>query len=276
VVFDFSGGKPAFLTEHDGVELIYPMSLLTKNIGESFLAASIFMLIVYVFPVAVAAQTVPCKVPLSSLSAAPELKGFQLGMTMEEAKLQAPLLVFPPADPLGNIKTTINPGFDPRAEKSKFQDVRTISLDFLDGRLVALWIGYDANFRWSTVEAFVTGITKSLNLPNAWSDWKSRGKQMICTDFEVTVSTIAQSPSLRIVDTAAEKTLTARRNAAAEEVEANEADDSEEEIVADSKTKTYYQGTCRPSDPIAEANRVTFKSTVEAEKAGYTLSRGCS
>ena len=46
--------------------------------------------------------------------------------------------------------------------------------------------------------------------------------------------------------------------------------------VADRKTKTYYQGDCRPAIPIADANRITFKTTAEAEKAGYTLSRACS
>ena len=108
-----------------------------------------------------------------------------------------------------------------------------------------------------------------------------RGRQMRCTDFELTVSTIAQAPSFRIVDCSAEETLVARRNAAAEEAEEaeeTEADDASgsEEIVADRKTKTYYQGSCRPATRIAEANRINFKTADEAEKAGYTLSRSCS
>jgi hypothetical protein len=204
-------------------------------------------------------------------------------MTIEQAKANAPLIVFPPPDPLGSIKTTINPAFDARTDKSKFQDVRTISLDFLDDHLVSLWIGYDPSFKWSTVEDFVTGISKSLGLPNAWSEWKSRGKQMTCTDFELTVSVIAQSPSFRILDRAAVETLAARRNAAAEAAEAesetgeeSEGESQPEEILADSKTKTYYQGNCRPQTPIVEVNRVTFKTTAEAEKAGYKLSRSCS
>lgn len=254
------------------------MPLSSKSSRKLFLTASTFVLILGAFPAAIA-QTVPCKLSLSSLKAAPELKGFQLGMTMEQAKTHVPQIVFGPTDALGSSKTTINPGFDPRADKSRFQDVRTISLDFLDGRLVSLWIGYDTNFKWTTVGDFATGISESLSLPNAWTDWKLRGKQMSCADFEMTISMIAQSPSFRIVDTTASETLAARRTAAASEAEAEdeeEAAEPEEEIIADRKTKTYFQNGCRPQNPIADANRITFKTSAEAEKAGYKLSKGCS
>ncbi|MGI8919480.1 MAG: hypothetical protein ACR2H6_12855 [Pyrinomonadaceae bacterium] len=243
-------------------------------------AAWFLILVLCIFPFAVTAQTVPCKVSLSALPAAPELKGFHLGMTMDQAKTHVPQIVLGRTDLLGSSKTTINPGFDPRLDRSTFQDVRSISLDFLDGRLISLWIGYDSNFKWTDIPEFVAGISQSLSLPNAWSEWKVRGRQMRCADFELTVTTIAQSPSFRIVDSGAEETLVARRNAAAEEAEAAETEPEEasepEEIVADRKTKTYYLGDCQPPAPIAEANRISFKTTAEAEKAGYKLSRTCS
>ncbi len=252
------------------------MLLSLKNTTKFFLAAPLLLFMVCILPAAVAAQAVPCKVSLSALPAAPELKGFHLGMTMEEAKAHVPQIVFGPTDALGSSQTTINPGFDPRADNSRFQDVRSISLDFLDGRLVSLWIGYDSNFKWPTVADFVAGISQSLALPNSWAEWKLRGQQMRCADFQLTISMVAQSPSFRVVDSAAEDTLVARRTAAAEEAEAMESDEDteSEEIVADRKTKTYYQGDCRPAT-ISEANRITFKTTAEAEKAGYTPSRAC-
>jgi hypothetical protein len=246
-----------------------------KNRTRLFLAALILILVNCVFSVSGSAQVVPCKVTLSSLPAAPELKGFHLGMTTEQAKSNVPQIVYAPADALGSIKTTVNPGFDPRADKSRFQDVRSISLEFLDDRLVSLWIGYESNFKWTSVADFVSGISQSLALPSGWTEWKVRGRQMRCADFELTVSTVAQSPSFRILDIGAEEILAARRTAAAEAAEAEEASDSEE-IVADRKTKTYYPAGCRPAISIAEANRITFKTTAEAEKAGYTLSRACS
>jgi hypothetical protein len=212
------------------------MPLPTKNIRRLFLNASILVVIV-VLPLAGTAQTVPCKVTLSALPAAPELKGFHLGMTMEQAKTHVPQIVFGRTDLLGSSKTTINPGFDPRSDRSTFQDVRSISLDFLDGRLVSLWIGYDSNFKWTGIPEFVAGISQSLSLPNAWSEGKVRGRQMRCANCELTVTTIAQSPSLHIVDRGAEETLIARPNAAAAEAEATETEPEEapetEEIVAD-------------------------------------------
>ena len=221
------------------------------------------------------AQVLPCKASLNSLPVLSELKGFQLGMSIEQTKALAPSIVFPPSNPLGVTKTTINPAFDPRAEQSKFQDVRTISLDFLDGHLTSLWIGYDSGFKWKTVEDVVTGISRSLTLPNAWTDWRSRGKQITCQDFEITVSMIGQSPSLRIVNIPAGETLAARRAAAAE-ADAESQSEESEEVVGDRKTKTYYQGNCRVPDSVGEANRVTFRSAEEAEKAGYMLSKSCS
>ena len=214
---------------------------------------------------------------LSALPAAAELKGLRLGMTMEQVKAHVPLIVFGPTDDLGNSKTTINPNFDPRIEKSNFQDTRTISLDFLDGRLVSLWIGYDRNFKWLTVDDFVTGVSQSLGLPSAWSPWKFRGKEITCMDFQLTVSLIAQSPSFRMVDRAAEEVLTARRVAKEEqESAAAEAEMESEEIPADSQNKTYYPPGCNPQVEIGEKDRISFKTIEEAHKAGYKSARGCS
>ncbi len=76
-----------------------------------------------------------------------------------------PQIQFDRADEFGVSKTSISPFFDPRFDKASFADVRTISLDFLDGKLVALWIGYESTFKWKTLDEFVAGISKSLNLP---------------------------------------------------------------------------------------------------------------
>ena len=254
------------------------MPPLSHNARTSWILLALACLTFVYFPILVSAQSVPCKASLRSLPAAPELKGFQLGMTMEQIKAIAPQIVFGKTDSLGSSKTSISPAFDPNADKSKFQDVRTVSLDLLDGRVVSLWIGYDTNFKWSTVPAFVTGISQSLSLPNAWTDWKSRGQQMTCSDFEVTVSMIAQSPSLKIVDTVAAQTLDARRTAAAEETEASESETEEtelgaEEFIGDRKSKIYYLPTCQPEKEISEENRVVFKSASDAVKAGYK--KGC-
>ena len=230
------------------------------------------------------AQDTSCKATIRSLPAAAELKGLRLGRTMEQVKAQVPQITFGPTDELGSSKTTINPKFDPRTEAGVFQDVRSVSLDFLDGRLVSLWFGYDSNFKWATVDEFVNGISTSLQLPKTWSTWKVRGKELTCSDFQLTVTLVAQSPSFRVLDRASEETLNARRIAKEEEAEAAAAaaaaepptESEDEEIIGDSKSKAYYLPTCQTGVEITEKNRVVFKTVIEAEKAGYKRAKGCS
>lgn len=222
------------------------------------------------------AQTTPCTVKLTELPLAGELKGFWVGMTTEQVKARVPQIVFGPTDQLGVAKTSINPAYDPRGDQSSFQDVRTVSLDFLDGRLVSLWIGYDRSFKWATVDDFAAGISRSLALPNSWSRWKLYGQQMRCTDFQLTVSLIGGSPSFRILDHGAEETLAARRQAQEDE-ESPQAEQSEEprEIVGVSNARIYYPASCGPVQGIAATNRVVFKTIAEAEKAGYKPAKRC-
>lgn len=221
------------------------------------------------------AQT-QCKTKLSELPRSAELRGFRLGMTMDEVKARVPQVVFGPTDPLGTSKTTINPHFDPKIDKAGFADVRSVSLDFLDGRLVSLWIGYEETFKWQSVEDFVAGISTALSLPSAWSSWRGRGQQLRCADFETTISIIARAPSFRIFDLTAEESLTARRNAAEEaRVATEETTEDAEEIIADKQSKTYYPSGCQPAKEISEANRAVFESVEAAEKAGYKRAKNC-
>ena len=217
-----------------------------------------------------------CKLKISELPQSAELRGFRLGMTMDEVKARVPQVVFGRTDALGTSKTTINPYFDPKIDKSGFADVRSISLDFFDGRLVSLWIGYEPTFKWQLVEDFVAGISTALSLPSAWASWRGRGQQLRCADFELTVSTIARGPSFRIFDLTAEEALTARRNAAEEAKAAAEENGEEaEEIIADKQSKVYYPAGCQPTKEISETNRTVFESVEVAEKAGYKRSKSC-
>src|SRR5919106_6387027 len=112
----------------------------------------------------------------TELPAAPELLGFQLGMTKEQIKAKVPQTKFGRTDDYGVSKTTINPYFDPAIDKTKFEGVRSISLDLLDERLTSIWIGFDETFKVHTVDDFVKLISQSLQLSGNWSSWRSKGK----------------------------------------------------------------------------------------------------
>ena len=222
-----------------------------------------------------------CTKKIAEIPAAPELLGFRLGMTKEEIKALVPQTNFGGTDAFGVSKTTINPHFDPKIDKTKFEGVRSISLDLLDQKLTSVWIGYDETFKAKTAEEFVKLITQSMQLPASWSSWRSRGQHLRCDGFQLIVTTLANGPTLRLLDNSAEETVAMRRqqkeeqDAMAEAAATAEPTEEQPEIIADRKSKTYYVGACRPEKEIAEANKVIFKTTEEAEKAGFKLAKNC-
>lgn len=219
-----------------------------------------------------------CTKKINDLPAAPELLGFHLGMTRDQIKARVPQTVFGRADHFGVTKTTINPYFDPTIDKTKFEGVRSISLDLLDDRLTSLWIGFDETFKVHTAEEFVKLVSQSLQLDGNWS-YKSRGQQLRCADFQLLVTTVAGGPSLRVIDTAADDLVAQRRQAKEEQDAAAEAangsESTEAEIVADKHSKTYYPAGCETAKEVNEANKVTFKTAAEAEKAGFKAAKNC-
>ena len=224
-----------------------------------------------------------CTKKLSELPAAPELLGFRLGMTKDEIKTRVPQTAFGKADRFGVMKTTINPYFDPKIDKSKFEGVRSISLDLVDDRLTSFWIGYDETFKARTAEEFVKLISQSLGVGGNWSSHRSKGQQLRCADFQLIVTTVAGGPSFRILDIAAEDLVAERRQAKEEQDAVAEANASSEstrtaspaELVADKDSKTYYPNGCTPSKEIVEKNKVVFKTAADAEKAGFKAAKNC-
>jgi len=242
------------------------------------LRAILFPLLLLLLAQSASAQ---CTKKLSELPAAPELLGFHLGMTKDQIKARVPQTTFGRADAFGVTKTTINPYFDPNIDKTKFEGVRSISLDLVDERLTSLWIGFDETFKAHTAEEFTKLISQSLSVDGNWSSWRSKGQQLRCADFQLIVTTVAGGPSFRLLDTAAEDLVAERRKAKEEQDALAEANGSAEtteatpEIVGDKQSKTYYPDGCEPSKEIAEKNKVVFKNAAEAEKAGFKAAKNC-
>ena len=241
------------------------------------LRAFLFPLLLLVLAQSASAQ---CTKKISDLPTAPELSGFQLGMTKEQVKARVPQTKFGHADPFGVSKTTINSYFDETIDKTKFQGVRSISLDLLDDKLTSIWIGFDETYKIHTVEEFVKSISQSLQVNGNWSSYRSKGQQLRCADFQLIVTTVAGAPSFRLLDIGADDLVAERRklkeeqDAAAEAAATGEATD-ESEIIGDKQSKTYYPNGCQPAREIADAHRVTFKTTAEAEKAGFKAAKNC-
>lgn len=237
---------------------VHPISNINKTLWLLMVALS--------SAIAASAQQPTCSLKIDQLADSVELRGFHLGMTYEQVKARVLQVQFGNADQFGVAKTSINPHFDPRIDKVGFADVRTISLDFLDGRLVTLWIGFESTFKWHSLDEFIAGMSKSLNLPATWSTTR-RGRQISCAGFSVFASLIAGGPDIRLTDEAAQETIATRREEAAEAADAL--------VIGDQRTKLYYPAGCAGLDSIAEPNRVRFKDKDEAEKAGFKLAKDC-
>jgi hypothetical protein len=222
---------------------------------------------------AVAAQS-QCAAKLAELPQPPELSGFHLGMTTDQVKARVPQVKFGRTDPLGLSKTTINPYFDPSIDKTNFADVRSVSLDLLDGKVISLWLGFENTFKWKTVDEFVAEITQSLHLTGEWTA-KGRAQQLRCADFELSVSTIAGGPSLRILDLSGDETLAARRQAREDAAEAEANAPEPTPVVGDTRNKIFYPIDCVGLKAVPENKRLAFESPAAAEKAGYKKAVGC-
>jgi hypothetical protein len=163
------------------------------------------------------AQESKCSLKLAELPAAAELRGFRVGMTIEQVKARLPKLQLRPADEFGFTSHNIFPDYEQGIDKASFVGVRTVSLDFLDGRVFSIWIGYDKSFKWQTLDEFVSGMTSVLKLPNSWRS-KFRTRLLDCSDFTVAVIPVGDTPSIKISDNAA-KELLDKRQAAKEEAQ---------------------------------------------------------
>src|SRR5688572_32238349 len=177
------------------------MSFSLKFRPMLFLRPSYLALIVTVLLGFAGTASAQCTRTIAEMPAAPELLGFKLGMTKEQIKAHVPQTEFGRTDDFGVSKTTINPYFDPKIDKTKFEGVRSISLDLLDQKLTSLWIGYDENFKAKTTDEFVKLLSQSLQLrASDWSSYRSRGQQMRCDDFQLIVTMVAGGPTLRVLE----------------------------------------------------------------------------
>jgi hypothetical protein len=176
----------------------------------NFVKATFILLLIIASVSITSAQEPKCTLTIAQLPQAQELRGFRLGMTIEQIKARIPKLLLGRTDQFGVAKTSINPDFNPDVDKPILQGVRTVSFEFLDGRLFSLWIGYNSSFKWQRLDEFLGEISKVLHLPNAWKTSSWRGQVLDCEDFQVTIKVIGGSPSILLSDEAAKQVIEKR------------------------------------------------------------------
>ncbi len=179
---------------------------------------TVICLLLFACTLACHAQEATCALKLTELPQAEELRGFRLGMTLEQVKALIPKLALRQADEFGVAKTSVNPDFNPDVNKAAFQGVRTISFEFLDDKLFSLGIAYNNSFKWQRLDDFLPQISKALHLPMRWQARGWHGQELDCKDFQATVRMIGESPSIVLLDKTS-KDLLDKRIAEKEETE---------------------------------------------------------
>jgi hypothetical protein len=134
-------------------------------------------------------------------------------MTIEQVRALTPAAQMMSPDDLGFATTSFSPDFNPQIAKDAFPGVRTVSLEFVDGKLSTIWIGFNKSFKWKTLEEFVPGMSAELGIPDgAWTAESSKPK-LKCVEFQIEASMIAGGPSIKLIDAAARELWEQRRTA---------------------------------------------------------------
>src|SRR5258708_1154980 len=162
--------------------------------------------------IAVNAFQSSCQLQLSTLPDIQEFSGLKMGMTGKEVRAIVPVIQVPRADEFGMARASFSPDFMTNLDKKAFDSVRTVSLEFVDGRLASIWVGFNGAFKWQTIDAVIDGLNAELHLPAEWQS-KSREQQLVCNDFRLGVSLVSNSPSIRLTNDTAKQLLQSRRQA---------------------------------------------------------------
>ncbi|HYX71994.1 MAG TPA: hypothetical protein VE732_04430 [Nitrososphaera sp.] len=145
------------------------------------------------------AQSGPCPLTIEQL---PEVRGFKLGMTLEQIKKRHPNFRVPAPDQTGyseiehHISHFMSYGEESVINEADRKGLQSIKVAFLDNKLVKLRVTYDDSVEWENVTEFFKAISNPLKLPEI-SQWDRRDKdtlQLSCDDNTIQIS-LKFSPS---------------------------------------------------------------------------------
>lgn len=100
----------------------------------------------------------------------PVIRGFRLGMTTEEVQRTFNGVFVPASNENGETQYQFNTFTTKSLDMS---GLRFVSVKFLDGKIVAVWLEYDDSVDWKNkVDDFAKAVSDGLGIPNQWQ--KSR------------------------------------------------------------------------------------------------------
>jgi len=122
------------------------------------------------------------------INQAPELRGFRLGMTVEQVKSRFPFIRVIDSGEFAFYKSGQITSENLKTIDS-FRGIQGIGLIFLDDKIISVDVGYDSSIEWKNEEQFSTRVGEMLKLPNAWQRGTSGySRQLECDGFQVRTS----------------------------------------------------------------------------------------
>lgn len=166
---------------------------------------TVFLIIILLVPgVSIRAQTENCRLTLSD---APALRGFRLGMSPAEARRVSG----------GKLKIKIKRegsffGYFIKDRPPTFlSDVRALYLRFFDGKLFQIEIFYQPSATAQTLDEFIAQTSSQMNLlPNLWMRKQNRAV-IDCTEFSIVADSVL-NPRVELTDEAARILFDAAQN----------------------------------------------------------------
>jgi hypothetical protein len=135
------------------------------------------------FAAAAHAQQQPqAQVCTLTVEQAPELRGFRLGMSLDQVKTRIPNIQ------VRQLEFGLSDASASNLDAALYKGVVAIGFDFLDDRLVSLHVYYES-VPWKSADQFAARVSESLKLPDAWKTSQGWSKDLKCAGFDV----VAQS-----------------------------------------------------------------------------------
>ena len=164
-----------------------------------------------------------------SMSQAPELYGLRLGMNLSQVMSRFPNLKVPEADEFGVASVMLREDEigNMAADNLGIDRVANVTLEFTDGRLSFIRLGYPATNRWNSTDEFIAAVAERLNLPGGWKGFYDlemknfratedfRDRSLECSGFRISIgigveAIGAQPPHIKLEDMAAAQRVKAR------------------------------------------------------------------
>jgi hypothetical protein len=175
--------------------------------------ASVLLTAAYTF-----AQQPP---PPCAVTQAPELRGFQLGMTVPEVRkmVEDPSLFDARISAVNAVKTRAVRISGAELKGENGEGVDDVDLTFADERLAIIRVTYNSAMRWDNSQDFFKRVSESMGLPVPSGTESQRGTRrgneryiVECVGFNATLAySFGVSPNVTLANSAAQKVVKERR-----------------------------------------------------------------